>query len=184
MNAASEQDINLRPFFDSDKKRLAGLCNNINIWKNLRNAFPHPYQEKDALTFIQACHRQNPQTDFAVLYKGELSGCIGLVPQSDIFRLNAELGYWIGEPFWGLGIASRAVELIVKYGFDTLKLVRIFSSVFEPNKASQKVLEKNGFQLECIAEKSIYKDGQLLNEYRYVKINKNYTSVINNHISP
>lgn len=178
MSTTSDQDINLRPLFDSDKKRLAELCNNINIWRNLRDAFPHPYLEKDALAFIQECHRQNPQTVFAIVYKGELSGCVRLVPQQDIYRFNAELGYWIGDPFWGLGIASDAVGRIVKYGFETLKLVRIFSSVFGFNKASQKVLEKNGFQLECIAEKSVYKDGRLLDEHRFFLLNRSHSLYI------
>jgi len=87
--------------------------------------------------------------------------------------LTAEIGYWIGEPYWSKGIATKAVRLITKYGFNKLELVRIYTGVFDYNKASQRVLEKAGFKLECIFEKSIFKNNQIYDEYRYGLINKN-----------
>jgi RimJ/RimL family protein N-acetyltransferase len=92
------------------------------------------------------------------------------VPQTDIYRLGAEIGYWIGEPYWGQGIATKAVELVTEYGFNRLGLERIYSGVFDFNKASQKVLEKSGFTLEGIFKKSVIKNGRIINEYRYAKI--------------
>ena len=96
-----------------------------------------------------------------------------MVLQTDVYRLSAEIGYWIGEPYWGLGIATRAVELLTQYGFNQLGLVRIYSGVFDFNVPSRKVLEKAGFKLEGIFEKSIIKNGEIRDEYRYAKLKNN-----------
>lgn len=163
--------IRLRGFSDPDQVRLAELCNNKKIWDNVRDYLPSPYTEQDAIDFIRLCQQEAPTTTFAIEYKGELAGCIGLVKQTDVYRLSAELGYWIGEPYWGMGIATQAVELITSYGFDQLGLVRIYSGVFDFNLSSQRVLEKSGFKLEGIFEKSIIKNGKIGDEYRYSKLN-------------
>lgn len=163
--------IRLRDFSDLDQVRLAELCNNKKIWDNVRDLLPSPYTEQNALEFIRLCQQEVPTSTFAIEYKGELAGCIGLVKQTDVYRLGAELGYWIGEPYWGLGIATRAVELITSYGFNKLGLIRIYSGVFEFNAASQRVLEKSGFKLEGIFEKSIIKNNKVHNELRYAKLN-------------
>lgn len=166
-----KQDIKLRHFEEKDIHPVALLCNNKKIWDNVRDFLPFPYTEKHARKFIRTCQAENPQVTFAIEYKGDFAGCIGLVKQTDIHKLTAEVGYWIGEPYWGLGIATRSVNLIVEYGFDQLGLVRIFTGVFDFNKASQRVLEKAGFKLEGIFEKNVLKNGRILNEYRYGKIN-------------
>jgi ribosomal-protein-alanine N-acetyltransferase len=165
------QDIKLRPFEDRDIKSVAVLCNNKKIWDNVRDFFPRPYTEKHAKEFIRICRGEDPQVTFAIEYKGDIAGCIGLVKQTDIYKLTAEIGYWIGEPYWGLGIATKSVNLIVDYGFHTLGLVRIYTGVFDYNKASRRVLEKAGFKLEGIFEKSVLKNGEICDEYRYGKIN-------------
>jgi ribosomal-protein-alanine N-acetyltransferase len=93
-----------------------------------------------------------------------------LVIQKDIYRLSAEIGYWLGEPYWGKGIALKAVNLITEYGFNELELVRIYSGVFDFNKASHRVMEKAGFKLEAVFERSVIKNGIICDEYRYAKI--------------
>ena len=160
----------LREFMDSDIPILAELCNNKKIWDNLRDMLPYPYLEKDAEYFIGICRNENPKTTFAIEHNGEFAGCIGLVLQKDIYKMSAELGYWIGEPYWGKGIATSAVNKIVDYGFGKLGLIRIYSGIFEFNKASQRVLEKAGFQLEGIFRKSVHKNGKICDEYRYAII--------------
>lgn len=164
--------VTLRKFSPDDQVVVASLCNNKNIWDNVRDYFPSPYTEQDALEFIQTCQQEDPQTTFAIEYRGELAGCIGLIKKTDVYRLGAELGYWIGEPYQGLGIATEAVKMITEYGFGQLGLVRIYSCVFDFNKASQKVLEKAGFKLEGIFKKSIVKNGRICDEYRYAKTAK------------
>lgn len=170
MQTLTSGPIILRGFKDEDQYRLAELCNNIKIWDNLRDFLPFPYTRQNAIEFINICKEEDPRKTFVIEYQEELAGCIGLVPQSDIYRLGAEIGYWIGEPYWGHGIATKAVGLITEYGFNQLGLVRIFTGVFDFNKASQRVLEKSGFKLEGIFANSVIKNGKILNEYRYARI--------------
>ncbi|MFZ4581864.1 MAG: GNAT family N-acetyltransferase [Paludibacter sp.] len=168
----TDQNITLRKFTPDDAPALAMLCNNSNIWDNLRDYIPNPYTEADAAGFINHCLTEHPPVTFAITYKGNLAGCIGLVPQTDVYRLSAEIGYWVGEPFWAKGIATRAVQMITRYGFEQLGLLRIYSGVFGFNTASQRVLEKAGYKLECVFEKSIVKNNRIADEYRYAKLNE------------
>ena len=98
---------------------------------------------------------------------GEAVGSIGLHPQSDIMEKNLELGYFLGEPFWGQGISTQAVLQMIPYGFQHFDVVRIFARPFGNNPASQRVLEKAGFQLEARIDKNIYKNGVFLDELIY-----------------
>ena len=98
--------------------------------------------------------------------------------QVDVYRKSAEIGYWIGEPYWGKGIATEAAKLITAYGFEQLELLKIFSAVFDFNKASQRVLEKAGYKLEAIIEKAICKNHKLCDEYRYGCINPYWDKLI------
>ncbi len=170
MTTNSETNIKLRSLKKEDAGRLALLCNNKKIWDNVKDIFPHPYKLSDAHKFIDHCNNENPISTFAIEYNNELVGAIGLMPQTDVYRLSAELGYWIGEPYWNKGIATQAVKIIVEFGFTKLGLVRIYSGVFEHNVASMKVLEKAGFELECIAKNAIIKNGKICNGHRYAMI--------------
>ncbi len=147
--------------------KLVQYCNNIRIWNNVRDYFPQPYNIKDARNFVTYCQSLYPPQNFAITYKGQLAGSIGVIVQKDVYQHSGELGFWIAEPYWGKGIATEATKQIVKYAFEALKLERIFASVFDFNKASQKVLEKTGFQLECIAQKGYVKNAVIGDEYRY-----------------
>ena len=168
-----ENFVILRKLTYSDKGNLAKLLNNKKIWDNLRNRIPYPYQEKDAEDFIKLINNDNLHQVFAIEYDGKFCGVIGLEVQKDIYEKSAELGYWIGEPFWGKGIATKSVKLIIEIGFNTLNLLRIYAGVFEFNIASMKVLEKNGFLKEGIFKKAIFKNGKILDEHRYYKLNPN-----------
>ncbi len=167
----------IRPLKPEDAPRISLLSNNINIWKNVRDSFPFPYKLEDAQTFIQNCINQNPMVTFGIEYDGEIVGAIGFELQSDVYRLSAELGYWIGEPYWGKGIATQSVKSMVKFGFNELNLIRIYAGVFESNKASMKVLEKAGFKKECIAKKAVIKNGEIMDGHRYaITSDYNYLS--------
>ncbi len=159
--------VSLRELNFSDLDRLVLLANNKNIWDNVRDAFGHPYTEKNAEEFIQRQANSEKEKVFAIDRNKELCGLVGLMLQNDVYRKSAEIGYWIGEPFWGEGIATKAVELIVQYAFEDLKLKRIFAGAFEYNLGSMKVLEKNGFQKEGIARMAVFKNGKFWDEHRY-----------------
>ena len=128
-----------------DKFRLAELADNEKIWINLRDGFPHPYTLSDAETFIGMVNKTKPLQVFSIEFEGGYVGNIGLQKKTDIYRKSAEIGYFLGEPYWNKGIMSRAVKLICEYGFRELDIVRIDTGVFEYNLASQRVLEKCGF---------------------------------------
>jgi len=165
-------NVNLRELKISDKTQMAKLADNKKIWDNVRDYFPHPYSEKDAEAFLKSQNREQQQ-NFAIEYNGEFCGVIGLIFQKDVYRKSAEVGYWIGEPFWGLGIATKAVALIVDYGFNNSKLIRIFAGSFEYNLASMKVLKKNGFQKEGIAKNAVFKNGKIWDEHRFYLLSSN-----------
>jgi len=164
------KNIILRSLTDDDATALAQLANNKKIYDNVRDALPHPYTLDDAIFFINLTKQENPQVSFAIEYEGVFCGMIGLIPQKDVYRLTAEIGYWLGEPFWGKGIITKAAAMVTEYGFNELGLIRIHTGIFEHNLASMKVLEKNGYKKECVFEKSVIKNGKILDEHRYAKL--------------
>ncbi len=180
MEINETQSVLLRRLVRGDRTSLALLANNKKIFDNVRDFFPYPYSEKNAAEFIELCLNEDPAVTYAVEFQQQLAGVIGLVLQTDVYRKSAEIGYWIGEPFWNKGIASAAVNQMVKYAFEELKLIRVFTGVFDFNIASQRVLEKCGFELEGIFKKSIIKNGNVCNEYRYAKFNNIRNSVTSN----
>ena len=134
-------NIKLRPLRSSEAGRMAELANNEKIARNLRDGFPHPYTLADAENFLSKFTNQDPVTYFGIDFNEEYVGNISLVPCQDIYRMSAEIGYFIGEPFWNKGIVTTAVNLITEYGFQQLGIIRIQTGVFEYNTASQRVLE-------------------------------------------
>ena len=170
MPMLQENDILLRSLSGSDKYELARLANNKKIWDNVRDYFPFPYTESHAENFIMSVKSENPQVTFAIDYQRKLAGVIGLVPQNDVYKKTAEIGYWIGEEFWGKGIATTATKLITQYGLCQLDFARLHTGVFDYNIASMKVLKKCGYKKDGIFEKAVFKNGKLWDEHRYSKI--------------
>ncbi len=152
----------------NDIDSLVKHANNKNVSDNLTNQFPHPYSKQDGEKFIQMTLAQSPTAILAIEVDGEAVGGIGLHAQTDIHIKNVELGYWLAEPFWGNGIVTQAVKEMVTYGFSTFSDInRIFARPFGTNIGSQRVLEKAGFILEGKFEKTLYKNGELLDELIY-----------------
>ncbi|HEX4850580.1 MAG TPA: GNAT family N-acetyltransferase [Puia sp.] len=165
-------NIELRPWDRTDIPSLVLYANNRNVWNTLRNYFPHPYTQKDAIVWVRLQQDISPVTNFSIQLDGECVGGAGISLQSDIHVKNAEIGYWLGEPFWGRGVMTEAVRLLTKYAFEHFDLLRIYAEVFSNNPGSIKVLSKNGYQREAITLKSIFKneqviDGELWAIYRH-----------------
>lgn len=166
--------VKIRPFRPDDVNALAAIANNYNIWQNLLDRFPHPYSEADAEAWIAFNQPIDPAINFCIEVDGKLAGGIGMHLKQDVHRNNVEIGYWLGEPFWGQGIATRAVGLLLQYIAETFpNTTRIIAPVFERNKTSMRVLEKNGFHLEAILKRSAIKHNQVLDEYLWVKMVRN-----------
>jgi RimJ/RimL family protein N-acetyltransferase len=156
--------FSIRPFETTDIESLMEYANNSKIAANLTDQFPHPYTRESGENFIKMTLQHKPPTIFAIDIDGKASGGIGLHVQTDIHIKNAELGYWLAEPFWGQGIMTKAVKHIVDYGFKNLNINRIFARPFGTNIASQKVLKNAGFVLEGQFKGTIYKNGTYLDE--------------------
>ena len=108
---------------------------------------PFPYTIEDAMNWIGQNQYMEPVTHFAVVVDGKAVGSVGFELQEDIYSKNAEVGYWLGENYWGRGISTMALEWIVKYIFSGFDIHRIYARVFISNLASRRVLEKSGFSL-------------------------------------
>jgi len=159
--------LTLRPFSHNDIESLMEYANNPKIAANLTNQFPNPYTRESGENFIKFAMQSSPPTIFAIDIDGKASGGIGLHVQSDIHIKNAELGYWLAEPFWGQGIMTKAVKHMVDYGFKNLDINRIYARPFGTNIASQKVLKNAGFVLEGKFKCTIFKNGEYLDELIY-----------------
>ena len=160
-------EFKLREWENEDLGNLVKYANNKKIASKLTNKFTYPYTEENGKWFINFSKSHNPRLIFAIDIEGQAVGSIGVHPQEDIFRKNAELGYWLAEPYWGRGIITSAIERMVDYGFKTFDLDRIFARPFGSNIGSQRVLEKAGFKLEAKFESTIYKMGQYEDELVY-----------------
>ena len=153
-----------------DAASLARYANNRNVSRNLRDAFPFPYTLADAEQWLERTLRQSPETNFAMASPTEVIGGIGLTFGEDVYRRSAEIGYWLGEPFWGRGIATAALRAVTDYAFAQHDLVRVHAAVYEWNPASARVLEKAGYVLEGRLRKSVTKDGQTIDGLLYARI--------------
>jgi ribosomal-protein-alanine N-acetyltransferase len=157
----------LRPWNEGDESSLVRHANNYEVWRHMRDQFPHPYNREAADEWIALVEQRNPQTYFAVEVHGEAVGGIGLMLKSDVERCSAEIGYWLGEAVWGRGIATAAVQALTDYGFKAFGLTRIFAVPFANNPASMRVLEKVGYVREGVMRRSAIKEGVVLDQVLY-----------------
>ena len=166
MNLSLESST-VRSWETTDVASLVTHGDNRNIWINLRDRFPHPYTARDGREFIRAARKMRPETFFAIAVGGQAVGAIGFVLQSDVERVSAEVGYWLGESFWGRGIATEALIAITRHGIERHGLTRLFAAPFAYNTASCRVLEKAGYVLEGTLRRSAIKDGRIVDQLQY-----------------
>jgi RimJ/RimL family protein N-acetyltransferase len=156
----------LRP---GDERPLAHHGNNRAIWLNMRDRFPHPYTEAVGADLI-AHVLSHDLPSYAIVADGAPVGGIHLTVGTDIDRVCAELGYWLGEAVWGRGIATAAIRLVTHHALTTLGLVRVFAIPFAENAASCRALEKAGYTREAFMRRSAIKDGQIRDQYLYAVV--------------
>jgi ribosomal-protein-alanine N-acetyltransferase len=157
----------VRSWQPTDVTSLVAHANNRKVWLNLRDQFPHPYTARDGRAFIKYSRGLDPEANFAITVNGVAIGGIGFVGQRDVERVSAEIGYWLGEPYWGRGIATEALVALTKYAIDTNGYTRIFALPFAHNAPSCRVLEKAGYELEGRLRRSAIKDGQVVDQLQY-----------------
>jgi len=157
----------LRPFEPSDAASLAELANDHDVWINLRDRFPHPYELKHAEAFIADAATRNPLTNLAVCVDDRVVGSIGIIPGTDIERVSGEIGYWLGKPYWGRGIMTAALKAATPRFAEQLGLTRVFAAVFTFNVGSARILEKAGYVREAYQRQAAIKEGVVYDQYVY-----------------
>ncbi|WFB66245.1 GNAT family N-acetyltransferase [Chryseobacterium sp. WX] len=138
------------------------------IFSDLTSNIPYPYVENDARSWVKMskeAFENNAGYTFAIRNKeGQIMGAIGLHDREDD---KAELGYWIGIPYWNKGYVTEAAKGIIDFGFDELKLNKIFATHFLHNPASGRIMEKIGMKKEAVLIKEVKKDGEYFDLVRY-----------------
>lgn len=160
-----------------DAEALVRHADNINVARQLRDRFPHPYTRANASIFLKAATSAAEPSNLAIEADGEAVGAIGYVPGIDVERYSAEIGYWLGEGYWGRGIVTEALLLVTEHVFATANLLRLFALPFADNVASTRVLEKAGYSREAILRSSSVKFGQPRDQALYARINDRWRGV-------
>lgn len=160
----------VRSWRASDAASIARHADNRAVWLNLRDAFPHPYTLDDARRFIEAALASHPETRFAIEVEGEAAGSIGFKLGTDVERVSAEIGYFLGEAFWGRGIMSEVVAAVTRHAVAEHGLTRVFAVPYEWNPASFRVLEKAGYRKEARMRRSAIKDGRVIDQLLYAYV--------------
>lgn len=165
--ATAKQGCVLRPWAPADKASLVANANNRNVWRNLADVFPHPYTDADADAWIRIAGTPDRSITLAIELNGVAIGGIGARAGDGIFVRTAHFGYWLGEAFWGQGIATAAGRALIDHLKEDARFVRLEAPVFEWNPTSMRVLEKLGFERVALLRKSVTKDGQLIDSVLY-----------------
>ena len=132
-------NIVLRKWKEDDVECLARIANNKKIYDNLRDAFPHPYTIEDARNYISKVTNDNQASIiFAIEVDGKIAGNIGVFFKQDVYRKNAEIGYFLAEECWGRGIMSKVINKVVDYTFKNFDIIRIYAEPFTANVGSRK----------------------------------------------
>ena len=155
-----------------DAESLVRQANNINIASQLRDRFPHPYTAKDARGFLLHSMRKDTDATILAIDVGGLAvGAVGISRGTDVERYTAEIGYWLGEPYWGRGIVTEAVTLLTAHAFEQGNVLRLFALPFSSNARSARVLEKAGYEREGVLRASAVKYGQPRDQLLYARVN-------------
>lgn len=157
----------LRPWREGDQPSLVRYGNNRAVWRNLTDMFPHPYERSHADGWVSFANADPRSTHCAIELHGEAIGGIGAMAGSDIYRRTADFGYWLGEPFWGRGLATACAAALVQHLGAARQFARLQAPVFAWNPASMRVLEKVGFVREGVLRHSVTKDGVLTDSVMY-----------------
>jgi ribosomal-protein-alanine N-acetyltransferase len=155
----------LRPWSYNDLNSAFHNANSPDIYRFMSDGFPNTINKWK--TFIDFTLENDTILYLAIEINDRAVGGVGITPQKDIMRNNAELGYWLGVDYWGKGIMTNVIKEIIGLAFDKFAINRIYAKPFETNMASHRVLEKAGFILETRFVKNVIKNEMLLDELIY-----------------
>jgi RimJ/RimL family protein N-acetyltransferase len=156
----------IRGWRSGDERSIVEHANDYDVWRNLRDRFPHPYTQKDADSWVRYASSQ-VETNLAIAVDGAAVGSIGFELREDVERISAEIGYWLGQQYWGRGIVTAALKAATSFAMKRFVLSRIYALPFADNAASIRVLEKAGYRLEGTLRRSAIKEGVIKDQLLY-----------------
>ena len=162
-------ECKIREWKLEDADGLAEMLNNKNILNNLRDGLPYPYTKSDAEEYITSMLSADKTKTFAfaITADDKVVGSIGVFRCDNIHFRTAEMGYYVGEPYWGKGLGTSAVKQASSYVFEHTDIIRIFAEPFAYNMASCRVLEKSGFKFEGLLRNNAFKNGKVVDMKMY-----------------
>ena len=159
----------LRAWRTGDAAALARHADNVEVWRWMSDSFPHPYTLAIAEHWVARGHIEFGGDNWAIACNDEAVGGCGVVPQHGPLRCNAEVGWWLGERYWGLGITTRVAGALVSRAFANPEITRVFAPIHAGNARSMRVAEKNGFVLEGVQRQGAIKAGRVIDRWVYGK---------------
>lgn len=163
--------IELKKWSFEDKESLIKICNGVDR-TYLANRLPFPYTDEAADWWLNMV-KEHDGVDSVfrlITADGIPVGSISVEPKNDVYCKDAEIGYMLLTDEWSKGITTEAVRQICEIAFNELNIIRITGYVYEPNIASRRVLEKNGFKLEGIMKQAVTKNDKIYNLCIYGKL--------------
>ena len=164
----------LRPFRAGDLDALVALADNERVSAMLRDRFPYPYTRADGERFLAETLAQRGEWRLALEVDGGFAGSVGFRPGEDVQRHGAEVGYWLGETYWGRGILAAALRAATPVAMDALRLLRVQAGVYSGNPASMRVLEKAGYVHEATLRCAVVKRGAVLDLHVYARVRRDF----------
>ena len=162
----------IRPWAADDAESLQRNANNREVSRQLRDRFPFPYELEQARNFLAWITKQPSPTVWAIDVKREAVGGIGIEMHSDVERVSAEIGYWLGQGFWNRGIATEALKAVTAEAFNRFDITRLYALPFADHAASVRVLEKAGYVREGHLRQSAIKNGKIRDQLLYAAYKK------------
>ncbi|HEY0230003.1 MAG TPA: GNAT family protein [Dokdonella sp.] len=158
----------LRAWRPTDLDSLVANASDESVSLGLRDRFPYPYTGNDGRAWLARAVDESDRA-WAIEIDGAAVGGVSLHPGSDVHRYSAELGYWLGQRYWGRGIMTTIIDTFAARAMDAFKLYRVFATVYANNPASARVLEKCGFVREGVQKSAVVKRGELLDVFLYAR---------------
>ena len=152
----------------TDAPALAQHANNVNVWRWMSDGFPHPYTLAIAEHWVRQGHIEFGGDHWAIAFEGVAVGGCGIAPRAGPEHGVAEVGWWLGEPYWGRGVVSRVARLLVEHALNNPTITRIVAPIHAGNERSMAVARRAGLQLEAVQHGGAVKDGRVIDRHLFV----------------
>jgi len=160
----------LRPWRIEDLDSLVHHANDERVAATVRDLFPSPYTRDDGERWLSHATGAGRQSSLAIEIDGDAVGGIGMIQGQDVHRICCEIGYWLGQAFWGRGVMTEAVTTYSEHLLRDRGFLRLEAPVFAINPASARVLEKSGYERESTQRRAAIKLGRVIDVWMYVRL--------------